>query len=376
MIAVGLAVALIAAQVGAPAAVTAAPPTPSQRPLVLEFQTGWQGPLAHGLSLVFDPGGHFSGGVGLGMERWNRESLPALGVFGRARLLRLGPVWLGASATFSRVHVEIDRTYQRPPAGAYATDDVHWAWEPGYRTSAALAAEYVGQQWSFRIESGLGYLLNQPRCSFNNGVTASYGSCQDPAFPTAYRFTIQPGRVMPSLTASVGYRFGAGAGVSTPRKSPLAAFELSLFSTAVPVIAGALMARTGQGEVPMYALITIGAGVALGPSAGYFYIGDYTRGPGFASLRALALILGTVAVISQIGDSDCERDCGRSPAIQALGLGLLVSVPVLAIYDIADAPAAARRANARNGIAALNVLPTVTGNGATASRGLALAGSF
>lgn len=377
MTAVLLTMALIAAEVG-----TAVTPAPAQTPLVLEFQSGWQGPLGSGLSLVFDRGGRFSGGVGLGLERWTRASLPALGVFGRARLLHLGPIWLGATATFSRVHVEADRTYQRPPAGAYATDDVHWSWEPGYRASAALAAEFAGEQWSLRVEGGLGYLLNQPRCSFDNGAAVAYGSCEDPAFPAAYRFAVQPGRLMPSVTAAIGYRFGAApsASPSAPLRSPRIAFALSLLSTMAPVVAGLSMIEYGHGQTQSYGVAALAAGLALGPSAGHVYTGDYARAAGLAALRALALSAGTLAVLSQVVGGDCEDgppgSCGSSPAIQALGFALLLSAPVLAIYDIADAPAAARRANARHGIAALNVLPTVMGNGPAAGRGLALAGQF
>jgi hypothetical protein len=382
MIAVQVMVALMALEAAvappaqAPSEVPARAPSPPL-PIVLELQTGWQGPLGDAaLSLVFDRGGRLAAGVGVGFEQGIPNALPALGIFGRARLLRVGPVWLGASATFSRVHVEVDREYQRPPAGAYATDRLHWSWEPGYRASGALTAELAGARWSLRVESGAGYLLNQPRCSFDNGLLLSYGSCDDPDFPTAYRFAIQPGRVMPSVTASVGYRFGVG--LPPTEKSPRTAVGVALLGTVVPLLAGAGIASTGDGSNQKFGLAAMAAGIVFGPSTGNVYTGEYERAAGLAVARGIGLAAGSYLLLSStIRSSDCQgSECDTSLPGQLAAWALLVSVPVLAGYEIFDAPASARRANARSGVVDLGLLPTVATSGPAPGRGLTLAGRF
>jgi len=357
----------------------AAPASRPPLPLVLEFHAGWQGPLGTtGLALVFDRGGRLSAGAGLGFEPGIPNALPSLGLFGRARLLRVGPIWLGATAAFSRVHVEVDRQYERPPAGAYAPDQLHWSWEPGYRASGALAAELDGQVWSLRVEGGVGYLLNAPRCSFENGLNGSYGSCDDPNFPAAYRFAVQPGRVSPSVTTSVGYRFGVD--LSPARKSPATALGLAVLATAVPIAAGLMVATndhlsTDTKELGWAAVV---GGIVLGPSAGDIYTGDYLRAGGLAAARGLGLGVGVVALLaSLVRSSDCQgSQCDQSVPGQAFGYALLTAVPVLVGYEIFSAPASARRANARNGIAGLNLSPTVVTTGQSQRGGLGLAGRF
>jgi len=371
-------VGLIASRAqGAPElpATTPRPPLP----LVLELHTGWQGPLgAAGLALVFDRGGRLSVGAGLGLEPGIPNALPAFGLFGRARLLRVGPLWLGATATFSRVHVEVDRQYERPPAGAYAPDQLHWSWEPGYRASGALAAEIGGQPWSLRLEGGVGYLLNAPRCSFENGLNRSYGSCDDPNFPAAYRFAVQPGRLIPSVTTSLGYRFG----VDRPpaRKSPATAVELALLATAAPITAGLIVATSDRASSHTKDLgwVAVVGGIVLGPSAADVYTEDYLRASGLAAARGLALLAGSYLFLSStIRSSDCEgSQCDTSVPGTAAGFALLLAVPVLVGYEIFGAPASARRANARNGLAGLGVAPTVVTTGRSQSSGLALAGRF
>lgn len=377
MIAVQVVVALLALgafasrAAGASEVPARAPSAPF--PLVLELQTGWQGPLGDAaLSLSFDRGGRFSAGAGVGFEEGIPNALPALGIFGRARLLRVGPVWLGAAATFSRVHAEVDRRYQRPPAGAYATDRLHWSWEPGYRVSGALTAELAGARWSLRVESGAGYLLNQPRCSFDNGV--SYGSCSDP--PAAYRFAVQPGRVMPSVTASVGYRFGVD--LPPTEKSPRTAVTLAALATVVPLVAGAVIASKAHGGTQEFGWVAMGAGIVLGPSTGDVYAGAYERAAGLAVARGIGLAAGSYLLLaSTIRSSDCQGSaCETSVPGQFAAWALLLSVPVLAGYEIIDSPASARRANARGGLVDLGLLPTVATTGAAPGRGLALAGRF
>jgi len=358
------------------------PPVPataaatSPLPLVLELHTGWHDPLGTaGLSLVFDRSGRLSGGVGLGLERWSGASLPALGLFGRARLVQVGPFWLGATATLSRVHDEVDRLYYRQPR-SYAGDNLLWSWEPGYRASAALGIEFDEGRWSARLEGGVGYLLNDPRCEYDNNFVRTEG-CDSPDLPAAYRFQVQPGRVLPSATASLGYSFGLEAPSRTPAgKSPAMAFMLSLTSTLAPIAIGVGMRvanKKRSAEYDQASLAAVGAGIVIGPSVGHAYTGDYLRASGMALARTAGLLLFYLAIRA---DGSCEESPCKGSGPVVLGVTSLLAVSALVVYDIATAPLAARRANERNGLGALGVVPAITTGGPTPSRGLALAGRF
>lgn len=354
-----------------------APGAPSL-PIVLEVGGGWQGPIGNaGLSLVYDRGGRLSAGVGLGLTPWPDNSVPPIGIFGRVRVLRVGAFALGLAGTLSRTHDRTARTYYRPPAGAYEPDNLVWTWQPGYRLTGALAAEWAGRRWSMRLEGGVGLLLNDPKCSYDNGTVFYDGDCQSATIPGPYHFSLEPGRVIPSVTASLGYRFGVAVPASEEMafRAPNTAAILSLGATLAPVLIGIPLLGLGPTN---YGLITIGAGLAFGPSVGHVYAGEYAHAALMTLLRATAATLGPIFLLaSQVTSSDCKgSQCDTSTPGTVLAVGLLVALPVLAIYDLADAPRAAARANVRNGFTDLGLVPTVAVGGPSPNRGLALAGRF
>ena len=61
---------------------------------------------------------------------------------------------------------------------------------------------------------------------------------------------------------------------------------------------------------------------------------------------------------------------------QAFGVFLISAAVFSAIYDISDAPSAARRANARNGLASLGLAPVAIPGCGSPGSGLAMVGQF
>ena len=329
-------------------------------PIVIEAHLGWNEPLGtYGLALVYDRGGTFSGGVGVGLNSLKSDTLPPLGLFGRARLLRWGWGSLGVGAALSRDHYSSDRS-----------EDV-WYWNPSYRATGTAAAELTNRRWSLRFEAGLGYLLN----SYSEHG-AYYGSPSSDS---------SPGRLVPSLTATVGYRFGvsdayleSAAGEFT-YKSPSTAFRLSALSTLVPVLVGATMLAFAHDDtVAVGGLVTLGLGLGLGPSIGYAYAGENLRGWGLGLLRAAAIGVGSAAIIGAGISSSCDECTESSSASEAetLGVVLITAALVSAVYDVVTAPNAARRANTRHGLTNLSLVPVPIPGRASTSPGLSLIGQF
>ena len=105
-------------------------------PIVVEAHLGWNDPLGtYGLALVYDRGGIFSGGLGVGLNSLKSDTLPPLGLFGRARLLRWGWGSLGVGAALSRDHYSSDQG-----------DDGVWYWNPSYRATGTAAAELTNRR--------------------------------------------------------------------------------------------------------------------------------------------------------------------------------------------------------------------------------------
>lgn len=184
----------------------------------------------------------------------------------------------------------------------------------------------------------------------------------------------QPAIVLPTPYLDTG---------ETQLKSPGVALGLSLgitlgsLAAAVAMISGGIEARDEGTLVGLG--FTIGTlGLAFGPSAGHFYVGDTRRGlgMGFARLGAAGgtFGLGFLALMAGFGGSG-----EAAMAFFICGIGAGVTSVVLAIMDIAAAPGAARRANQRiqRRTAGLNLGPLVT-QAAAGQRGygLALGGRF
>ncbi|MGO9666160.1 MAG: hypothetical protein ACLP66_23030 [Polyangia bacterium] len=330
-------------------------------PIVVEAHLGWKDPLGtYGLALVYDRGGTFSGGLGVGLNSLKGDTLPPLGLFGRARLLRWGWGSLGVGAALSRDHYSSDQG----DAGV-------WYWNPSYRATGTAAAELTNRRWSLRFEAGLGYLLN------------SYSECG--AYYGSPSCDSSPGRLVPSLTATVGYRFGvsdayvAAAAGEVTYKSPSTAFRLSALSTVVPVLVGATMLGFAHDDTAAVAgLVTLGLGLSLGPSIGYAYAGEQLRGWGLGLLRAAAIGVGSAAIIGAGISSSCD-ECTHSSSeseAEALGVVLITAALVSAVYDVATAPNAARRANTRHGLTNLSLAPMAIPGRTSTSPGLSLIGQF
>jgi hypothetical protein len=170
-------------------------------------------------------------------------------------------------------------------------------------------------------------------------------------------------------------------------RSPVVAARLSTWFTLGPLLGGLTMViaaanRSGSSWAQDAAILggaSMAFGLTLGPSVGYAYSGEHLRGWGVGVLRLVGLTVGTYVLASAVLENAfCEEDCSQKdtsgPAI--LGLTMVIASMISAIYDIAKAPDAARRSNARNGLSDLNLVPVVAASGPAAFRGLALAGRF
>jgi hypothetical protein len=167
-------------------------------------------------------------------------------------------------------------------------------------------------------------------------------------------------------------------------KSPGVALGLSLgitlgsLATSIAMVAAGISSRDDSGAL-IGVGFTIGTlGLAFGPSAGHFYAGDTGRGlgMGFGRLGAMGgtFGLGFLALMAGFGGAE-ELAVG----FLICGIGAGVTSVVLAIWDIAAAPGAARRANKRilQRSAGLNLGPLVTESVAgQRGYGLALGGRF
>ena len=83
-------------------------------------------------------------------------------------------------------------------------------------------------------------------------------------------------------------------------KSPSTAFQLSLFSTVIPMGAGA--AGLASSDTDAAGAFVFLGGLVIGPSVGHFYAGQGGRGIGTTLLRAGVTVLGIASVVPCIGD--------------------------------------------------------------------------
>jgi hypothetical protein len=219
-------------------------------------------------------------------------------------------------------------------------------------------------------------LLNSPRCTYTDDVAYYDGDCNAAAIPSAYHFPIEPGRVIPSVTMSVGYRFGRALPDDRSFRSPGIALALSSAATAVPLVIGWQLWTSRTNEGWGFGVMT--AGISLGPAVGHLYTGDYAHAFLWTIFQTGATLLGTYQILaSTIHSSDCQgSQCDDSKGGIAAGGALLLGSVASALYDIYDAPRAAERANARNSPANVALVPMVDAHGPPVSRGAALVGRF
>ncbi len=160
----------------------------------------------------------------------------------------------------------------------------------------------------------------------------------------------------------------AGPPVSD-EKSPQTALGLSagvFAGGAIALVAARLAENESSGLRGTLAVAGL-AGIAIGPMLGHAYAGDAWNTGLQIRLGSLAVVgVGAVVVVTSclFKPSD-PPGCGIGGGLAVIGLfGLAVGT----VFEIVDAPAAARRANARH----LQVIPTV-GPGIA---GASIAGQF
>jgi hypothetical protein len=354
-------------------------PAPEGYPLRVEGHLGWRDPFGtFGLTLAYDDGGRFSGGFGLGLDTIKKDTLPPLGAFGRARLLRWGWGALGIGVALSRDHEEHTRT-----AGQ---SNAVWDWNPAYRATFILGAELTHGHWSLRLDAGIGYLLNEPECAGWDDVGNNFrGRCDSPQVPSDVHTASEHSRWIPSLTASIGYGFGLPALIHSHTadmppgyKYPDTALSLSFWSTLIPTLAGTMMILPTLTHTNDHlalggaALVTLG--ITLGPSIGYAYSDEQLRAWGMGGLRLAGGLAGVAALFNGLMVS--EQTSKDDPGEQALGVCLIGAVVVSAIYDIATAPNAARHTNLKRGLTNLGLAPMPVLGRSTTGPGMALIGQF
>jgi hypothetical protein len=124
-----------------------------------------------------------------------------------------------------------------------------------------------------------------------------------------------------------------------------------------------------------------GLAIAVGPSLGHFYVGNYAQAGWCLALRTAFGVAAPLFLLRSVtagfaDGSGSRARSGESEAFLALGVVSAAALGALAIFDIATAPRAAQRANER-AISAVAVAPLVAPgpNGSTMA-GLAFSMRF
>jgi hypothetical protein len=197
--------------------------------------------------------------------------------------------------------------------------------------------------------------------------------------PAARADVVPPSAVAPAA-APVGYAPAVGRPLPA-RKDPGVALGLSLGITAggmaAMVIGGGLDSELGGGIATAGVLAWF-----IGPSTGHAYAGR--MGNTGLAIRGISMLAATVAIGGLIGciagsgdDVDDHEHLGDDDCGMFTGLLVGSSIGYLggAVYEIVDAPRAARRHNARYGLD-VQVAPALVGGDAGRGPGFAVAGRF
>jgi hypothetical protein len=187
-----------------------------------------------------------------------------------------------------------------------------------------------------------------------------------PPPPPAYLYEVTPYVLAPMP-----------APIMPERKSEGTATMLSLGTTAAGF---AFLAAAGRQDSDSGGLITLGlASLIIGPSAGHIYAGETGRAVGMSLLRGTGFLVFLAGVIkaTTVYASDCidycnynEHDDGEA----MMWVGGLTFVAAT-VYDIIDAPRAARRRNAKDR-ASYQVQPMYVPSVSGAAPGVGLTGRF
>ncbi len=152
----------------------------------------------------------------------------------------------------------------------------------------------------------------------------------------------------------------------TPEKSPTTATVVSVGATVAPILVGAASGDASS------AVLLMGGGLLLGPSAGHWYAGEAgwrglaIRSAGFATM---ALVIDDVGGCL-IGDGGEEgKNCDRANTAFMVGAGMTIAG---VLYDIGTAGSAARRHNTRT----VQIAPTMVSGTRSTGAGLGISGAF
>jgi hypothetical protein len=167
-------------------------------------------------------------------------------------------------------------------------------------------------------------------------------------------------------TSGLAHADGSPGADTADLKDPGDARMFSLLGTAASVGVMVVGANTTDGG----ALFMVGAASAvITPSLGEWYAGDIlTTGLMIRGGAAIGAVVGMGQFLSCLDTPNCHGEVGLSVA----GVSAVAFVSG-AIYDIVDAPAAARRYNNDHH---LRLAPTATSTASGKAYGVGLSGSF
>jgi hypothetical protein len=176
--------------------------------------------------------------------------------------------------------------------------------------------------------------------------------------------------LLPSPSLAPRAAIDLGVAKAPDAKSPGVALGLSLGGYLVPTAVGLTMLFAGRTDELRMAGMVVGAlGASLGPSLGHFYTGNVGRGV-LTSLGRGGLITGSVFMCIAGAFSYGDKAGG----LIAGGAVLAAGAFALTLWDLIDAPFAARRANAQRGFAFAPILNRDQSGAMQA--GLAVGGRF
>ena len=149
-------------------------------------------------------------------------------------------------------------------------------------------------------------------------------------------------------------------------KSEASALALSIAGTLGSAgLLGAGVASAGNGHVAMLGVGALAS--VVGPSIGHIYAGEYLTAGLVTRVVGMAAFALGASVIVNCDDEGCDTVPGT---LMLVGAGVYLAG---AIYDIATAPRAARRWNAKHHVW---VMPTVVGPTTHATIGLGFSATF
>jgi hypothetical protein len=224
--------------------------------------------------------------------------------------------------------------------------------------------ELVPSLCGYSVDS-LGLVLSQTVSS-----RLRYGA----AAPLSYE-PPQLDRAPVAQPASRGPAPATGASYRSPGSAGMLAWGFSVGSLAL----GGMFASEGRAEGVIAGYVAASLGLGIGASAGHFYAGEVGRGLLTAALRLVGFGFGGLMLISAWAGRASEyprMSAGEAQTEAGMGLALIASSLGLAIYDMVDAPRAARRTNARYGLTNVSLAPLLTTRGPVPGRGAAVQARF